>query len=470
MDDPPTFERRLASGLDRLAGPRRPVDARAITRRASATPWTWTTRSRVSATRFAAAAAVVALFGGFLLVARSVDWGAVPAPAANTVPRGLPSVMGPAGNGLITYSSDGDIWVGDPATGETSAIVTGPETDSAPLFSPDGTHIAFIRGDPYTEEASVLVVDADGSDERVAMPAGYSRRGTGITWTPDGTGILANVDAEPLGTPYFDGELALLHPSGLAEPRLITPPLPWGPGGPYFRYTDQVAPMFRPPDGDMILTSVLPAELSNLPADPTPLYAWDAALEKGTEIVPTGLDGLGTFRSYPWTIWWSPDGSTVGLGLLTSEGHGFFLMDADDRSTRPVECIGSPLAWAPDSTRIASQRCSRQPAGGGSVIVITDVATGDERVLESTAVLTKSEGTPFAPEPPTDEPLCGWYDGPEGRAWDYEGWSWSPDGRSIVLLERRGTRPLVVDVETGAAAELPWESDSAPSWQRVATE
>ena len=49
----------------------------------------------------------------------------------------------------------------------------------------------------------------------------------------------------------------------------------------------------------------------------------------------------------------------------------------------------------------------------------------------------------------------------------YEGWSWTPDGRSIVVLERHGTRPMVVDIETGQATELPWTSDSALSWQRV---
>jgi hypothetical protein len=54
------------------------------------------------------------------------------------------------------------------------------------------------------------------------------------------------------------------------------------------------------------------------------------------------------------------------------------------------------------------------------------------------------------------------------EVWDYEGWSWSPDGRSIVMLERKGTRPIVVDVETGRVEELPWKADSAPSWQRIA--
>lgn len=60
-----------------------------------------------------------------------------------------------------------------------------------------------------------------------------------------------------------------------------------------------------------------------------------------------------------------------------------------------------------------------------------------------------------------------WYASRTGRVWDYEDWSWTPDGRSIGMLERRGTRPVVVDVETGRATKLPWEADSAPSWQRV---
>ena len=95
-------------------------------------------------------------------------------------------------------------------------------------------------------------------------------------------------------------------------------------------------------------------------------------------------------------------------------------------------------------------------------------ASGAERVLEATAVETKYEGdvSPLPPGRPRGA-SCGWYSGPEGRAWDYEGWSWSPDGRSIVMLERCGTRPLVVDVQTGEATELPWEADSAPSWQRM---
>jgi hypothetical protein len=103
------------------------------------------------------------------------------------------------------------------------------------------------------------------------------------------------------------------------------------------------------------------------------------------------------------------------------------------------------------------------------VIVVVDIASGDERVLGATSVETKTEGS-VPPRPSEESEYCGWYEGPDGRVYDYEGWSWTPDGRSIVMLERAGTRPVVVDVETGDAIELPWEADSAPSWQRVAAD
>lgn len=382
--------------------------------------------------------------------------------------RALPATTLPAGNGLIAYSSDGDIYVGDWVTGQTKAIVTGTAVDSSPKFSPDGSRVAFLRGDPWGEDASIVVVRTDGSDLRVAMPAGFSKRGTDFTWTPNGASLLVNHDSEPLTTPYFDGELSLLDASGASEPRLLTPPLPIGPGGPYFRYTAQVAPMFRPPNGDLILSHGSDATVPT-PVGGRGINVWDADLESYTLLEPEALTTFAPYQVSPWGLWWSPDGSMIAFVVGGSSAvEGFYVMKADGRDVRRLEVDGGALAWSSDSARLAFERCSTNPSGDGTVIVIVDVASGDEHVLDATAVQTKTEGAAHSRPPETaGQPLCGYYQGPTGRAWDYEGWSWSPDGRSIVLLERSGTRPNVVDVESGQATELPWEADSPPSWQRI---
>jgi len=385
--------------------------------------------------------------------------------------RALPAIL-PASNGLITYGSNGDIYVGDRVTGQTRDIVSGTAVDSSPRFSPDGSRIAFLRGDQWGEDASIVVVRADGSDLRVVMPAGFSKRGTGFTWTPNSAALLVNHDSEPFTTPYFDGELSLFDASGPAEPRLLTPPLPIGPGGGYFGYTDQVAPMFRPPNGDLILSSATGPASAALAGRLELLYAWDADLRNRTQLALEGLEGYQPYYFQPWAMSWSPDGSMIAFELGWGDREpfeiGHFVMRADGTGVRRLESIdGGPIAWSPDGATIAFQRCTSYPDGDGSVIVVVDVASGSERILEATSVMTKREGAPFGQPAGTDEPLCGWYQSAEGRAWDYEGWAWSPDSRSILMLERPGTRPMVVDVETGQVVELPWASDSAPSWQRI---
>lgn len=472
MDELSAFERQLAAGLEAYAGPRRSIDADAIAR-AAASPLPL--RRSILLFLMAAVApaprlawrstAIVAMVALVAVLALALAASAV---IVGNQPLRVPAVVPAAGNGLIAYAHGGDVFVGDLVTGATTAVVSGPEIDSGPIFSPDGTRIAFIRGNPWTEEASLVVVRVDGSDARVVMPPGYSQRGTTFTWTPDGGSLLVNHDSAPLTTPAFDGELSLIDASGVAAPRLLTPPLPIGPGGPYFRYTAQVAPMFRPPNGDLILSYGSEANVPTYVGG-RGINVWDADLESHTPLEPEALKRFAPYQVAPWRLWWSPDGSMIAFGVGgSSAAEGFYVMNADGSGVRRLEVDGSAVAWSPNGTKIAFQLCSTTPAGDGAVIVIVDVASGDERVLEATAVQTKTEGTAHArPGETAGQPLCGYYQGPTGRAWDYEGWSWSPDGQSIVMLERPATRPIVVDIETGKATELLWEADSAPSWQRV---
>ena len=47
----------------------------------------------------------------------------------------LPAPFGPAANGLIPFVSGGDIYLGDPVTGQSRLLVSGPDEESGPLIS-----------------------------------------------------------------------------------------------------------------------------------------------------------------------------------------------------------------------------------------------------------------------------------------------------------------------------------------------
>ncbi len=135
MDDLIDFEQRLAADLERLAGPRRPVDAMAISRSvttaARSRPWSIITRraqrplreetvggrsrTMFGLFRYAAAAVIVALFGAYLLAdlpQRPPD----PVPASTSgelVPTGLEMVVPPRSQGYgyqVVRDANGDVW------------------------------------------------------------------------------------------------------------------------------------------------------------------------------------------------------------------------------------------------------------------------------------------------------------------------------------------------------------------------
>ena len=92
-----------------------------------------------------------------------------PPPSRSRLAAGpVPAPFGLARNGVIAYA-DGDIYTADPATGITTAIVTGTQEDVDPVFSPDGTRLAYGR---FVEGSSpprmdIVVADADGTHPQV---------------------------------------------------------------------------------------------------------------------------------------------------------------------------------------------------------------------------------------------------------------------------------------------------------------
>ncbi|MEO6461897.1 MAG: hypothetical protein ABIP29_02385, partial [Candidatus Eisenbacteria bacterium] len=86
----------------------------------------------------------------------------------------------------IAFALAGDVWVVPRAGGTAARVTTGPEDDSHPSFSPDGTRIAFSRAVGGNADVNVVPVDG-GSPARLTFhPASELVRG----WSPNGADIL----------------------------------------------------------------------------------------------------------------------------------------------------------------------------------------------------------------------------------------------------------------------------------------
>ncbi len=192
------LDRRLTARLDERAAPHAPRGlSEATTERVNATrqrpAWATTERwiSMETRAQFGAVPRTVLLLATLALLT-ALAAGAI-AIGASTTPK-LPPAFGAAGNGLIAFELDGDIWVVDPETVERRQLTSGPAFDSSPSWSRDGTRLAFLSESEAGNEVSLVVTDARGDD-----PVAIATTATGdyamdpwIEWSEDSTEIMYN--------------------------------------------------------------------------------------------------------------------------------------------------------------------------------------------------------------------------------------------------------------------------------------
>ena len=118
------------------------------------------------------------MFVPFLLIAAAIDTRAAPAPL----------MMEPAlspNHSEIAFVSGGDIWTVAATGGEARLLVSNPATESRPLYSPDGTRIAFVS--TRTGIADLYVLNLrDGALKRLTFD---DARNELNAWSPDGKGL-----------------------------------------------------------------------------------------------------------------------------------------------------------------------------------------------------------------------------------------------------------------------------------------
>jgi dipeptidyl aminopeptidase/acylaminoacyl peptidase len=339
---------------------------------------------------------------------------------AGSAPR-VPPPFGRAANGNVAYAAEGDLYTVDLVTGRSQAIVTGPETDTDPVWSLDGSRLVFRRSIVGEPGERLFVARADGSGIVLITPEPLSSI-AGYAFSPDGRRIVV--------VSGLTGDVTIANSDGTG---LRTLDVSFG--GCVF--ANGCEPSFRPPDG---------AEIVLVGGANSRLYVVDAT-DSRVRILAVAPEGGGVIAPR-----WSPDGALIAYGrwqsarALTIQTH---IVAADGTGDRVLEAPpgamwnGRPV-WSNDGTRLAIVR-GYGPGHERDVLAVVSAPAGGRGI----------ETAPSVFDQPIDIPPI----------------EWAPDDTSILLTPFTAGRPdhqVFVDALTGRASRTPWATDSRPAWQRLA--
>jgi Tol biopolymer transport system component len=352
----------------------------------------------------------------------------------------LPDPFGPASNGRIVYLSDGQLWTAAADGSDARAITLGSSTKSLPLFSRDGTRIAFLEYS-VSPNPTLVVSAVDGSNQVTIVTDAESMRH--VSWSPDGRSIAYSLWIPPNGGQR--DRIFLAASDGSSPPTQIGDP-------------DMSAfyPAFSL-DGKRIafVSDLDPAFCGATDCVGDDTFALQVMSSDGTDIrrlAHATIQPRLEIERYARLVDWRPDGSSIlftGHDITEPLASGIFSVASDGASapsridTGPGSAFGA--TWSPDGNRIAFIRGGAgrwelvvsEPDGGNPVVLATEVAQ-------------------FGPQ-------------------------WSPDGNSVAILGAySGTQGAIriVPIDRGPETVVPMtirdpSSVSAPgiemiAWQRLA--
>ena len=243
-----------------------------------------------------------------------------------------PAAVSAQANGKIVFEREGCIWVMNPDGSSPSPIGNDmatlcPGNNRDPVWSPDGTRIAFISDTNTTLPSNVYVVNADGTN-LVRLPDTFND--VEPAWSPDGTKIAfaANRDG-------VVGSIYTITTDGTNTIQRVTNAPPG---------SDQ-APAWSP-DGSRIAF-------------------WTNEGSIGLHIAVVNADGSGRTAFHPNIAYgmnpaWSPDSTRIAFDGPPGGGlPQIFVMNADGTGQTQLTTnafIDLKPAWSPDGTKITFER------------------------------------------------------------------------------------------------------------------
>jgi Tol biopolymer transport system component len=167
------------------------------------------------------------LFDAFRLLTR-LEWfdragkqtGVVGDPAPHFAPRISPQGAHIAFDKYDTGTQTTQIWVGDVSRGVQTRLTSGPGSNSGPVWSPDGSRIAFQSDRKHQADVYVRAVAGTGADEAITDE---DRQKIPIDWSRDGR-FLTVFDREGGGNRRI--QLSAIPLFGDRKPFVVVPPVP----------------------------------------------------------------------------------------------------------------------------------------------------------------------------------------------------------------------------------------------------
>lgn len=345
-----------------------------------------------------------------------------------------PPPFGPAANGDLAYGTQsGDIVSVDPATADTTVLVGGPELDSQPVYSRDGSRLAFVRA--VEGGFAVFAVDRAGGPVAQLTTSRHLQAGS-LAWSPDGARIAFEDDGK-IWVTSTDGRGTEIE-------------LPLGQASAAF------GPVWRPPSGEEILFKGCEGALTECESESAGSRLFLTAADGSGQ--PTAVSSADTWANAWDFVAFDPTGSRIVTQRLWDGMEGVTVLTLDPGSRRVVEerrALNGPEDTVVDGVEPSGpfKFGPRLSPDGTRVAVLTYLADGGDRFRVGVGSI--------------DDPHSLVMTGPEfvGMGWTLE---WSPDGASLLVMHESGR--WILDPDGGPAIQKPWTEvvGDGPTWQRIA--